>query len=223
MSLVSDVQELLDETGVGTFWPKAHIYDACNQAQLDVWAKSHHDTVTSTLTLSNNSDLVAIPTGVYIPLYLTRSNTVYWPTTQARLEQHDREWKKVGKAAPKWFVMWDQETFRVFPKSDATYNFVLWGVRYPPTEVSGSAEDITAPSLIKQAVASTAAGLLTMETRPDLSEGFLDQAKDLLQQFMVQRRNLGGHRIWRLRPGMREDVAAAGNIDVGATYSNSVS
>lgn len=220
MSLVTDIQELLEESGGAVFWAAQHIYDAANEAMIDVWAESRHDLGKVTLTLSANDDLVAIPlTTIMIPQYLVRANKQYFPTTLARLEQYSRNWRSESAGVPKWFVLWDAETWRVWPKPDGTYAFDMWGVKWPPAEIAAGTLDITAPTLIKQAVAHRAAAVLCADIRPDLSTQFSETAVDLLMKFKIQLRNRGGHHITRLRPGSKLDAAKAGIISIGREYA----
>jgi hypothetical protein len=219
MSLISDIQDLLEEATTNTFWTKAQIYDAANWAQIRVWEDTRHDKASETLTVPFNTDLVAIPDTIMIPLYVVMDGKEYFCSTQAKLEEYDRNWRAATPAQPKWFLVWDSLNLRVWPKANATYVFTLFGVRYPPTELAVGTEDITAPRLLKQAIVHTAAGMVLSLTRPDLAEGMLSEAAQLENKFKIQLRNRGGHRIDRLRPGNKFAHAQGGVISIGKHYS----
>lgn len=218
-TLADDIRQLLDEAGGSTFWPVAHLYDAANHAQILTWASTKHDIIQVTFTVDINNDIVALPASILIPQMFTLNNKKYFPTTMAKLEQYNREWKATTQAQPKWFAIWDAHNVRIFPRSDALYEFELWGVRYPPTELAVGTEDITAPRLVKQAVAHRAAGLLLEATRPDLSDAMESEALMLERKYKQQLRNRGGHRIWFLRPESKFARGQSGVIEIGRQYS----
>lgn len=219
MSLVSDIQDLLEEASTNAFWNKTQIYDAANWTMLKVWQRVKHDKVSANLTVSANADLVTIPDEIMIPLYVVMDGKEYFCTTHAMLERYDRYWRTATQAQPKHFVVWDALTLRVWPKANATYLFTLYGVRYPPTQISVSDEDITAPRLLKQAIAHGAAAEVLRLTRPDLAEGLAAEATQLEQRFRVQLRNRGGHRMNRLRPYTKLTAAQGGAIEIGREYA----
>ena len=219
MSLVTDIQELIEEAATGVFWVNQQVYDAANQAVIDTWLNTRHDRSTATMSVSVNDVFKAIPTEIMIPERIILNNLEYFPTTFALLERENRNWRTAAAAQPKWFVMWDTRTFRLVPKADATYNFTVVGVQYPQVEISASDTDITAPALLKQAVAHRAAGIIFELTRPDLADAMRAQATEYEMEFKRQLRNRGGHRIDRLRPGTKFTIAQSGVIKNASAFN----
>jgi len=219
MSLISDIKELLDETGTATFWTAQHIADAANRAQMDVWARVRHDLVSVVLSVDINDDIVLIPSTILIPLYITLNNKKYFPTTHAKLEQEDRKWRAAAQGYPKWFVVWDAGHFRVWPRPNSLYEFELIGVQYPPTELTDAVLDITAPTLLKQSITHLAAAELVEFSRPQLADAWRAESIALELNFKKLLRNRDTHRITRLRPASRVGHAGAGVISIGKNYS----
>jgi len=173
MAIVAEIQTLLDDSA-GVFWTDQHVYDCANQAQMEVWAETRQDIIVTTATVTASQEFLSIPATIMVPqriVTVTTDTKIEWyVTTHAKLEQDNRKWRAEGVAQPKWFVVFDYNTLQMHPKPDATYEFEIWGVRYPPTEISGAAEDITAEKMIKKAIVFRAAALVAQMTRPDLFE-----------------------------------------------------
>lgn len=206
MSLVSELRILLDEQAGGVFWTDSQVYNALNRAQLDVWAASNWDSIKTTFTVNSTGDIFSFNSSIMIPQYFVINNKEYFPSTMAKLEQYVRSssgvgsWRNTKAAQPFWFIQFDATRFRVYPKPDATYSFDLWGVRYPPSEISATTADITAPELVKRAVVYRAAALLMVATRPDLAAAMMEDAEKQIQDWNKRLRNRQGHRIFRLKP-----------------------
>ena len=220
MSLVSDMQELLDETAGAVFWTTSHLYNAANQAILETYAETRHEYVLATLTLTASSEMLTIPSTIMIPQYIIGSSGKYWPTTQAKVEQYYREWKAEPPAYPKHFVIWDMETLRAFPKSSGDYLFDICGVPWPTCgEVTSTSTDPSMPRLLKQVITQRAVALLLEHTQPELADSLNEDAKQLANKFKIQLRNRGGHNIARLRPTTIFTHAQSGVIKLGRKFS----
>jgi hypothetical protein len=218
MSLVTDIEELLDESGGATFWTAAHVYDAANEAQVETFARTKHQFVLSSMTVNAGDGLVTLPSTVMIPQYIIGTQGKYFPTSQAKLEQYAREWRGATAAYPKHFVFWDAYTVRAFPPSDDDYSFDVGGIPWPSEEVSVSQTDITAPSLLKQAVAHRAAGILLEFTQPTLADSLSSAAEELERKFRIQNRNRQSDHIRRIRPGTIFSFAQSGNVLLGKKF-----
>lgn len=219
MSLVTDIQELIEEAATGVFWVNQQVYDAANQAMIDTWLNTRHDKTTASMAVVANDVFATIPTEIMIPERIILNSLEYFPTTFALLERENRNWRTAVTAQPKWFVMWDTRRFRLVPKSDNSYTFIVTGVQYPQVEISVSDTDITAPALLKQAIAHRAAGIILELTRPDLADAMRVQATEYELLFKKQLRNRGGHRIDRLRPGTKFTIAQSGVIRNAAPFN----
>lgn len=214
MSLVSEVQTLLDDAD-GVFWTDSHVYDACNEAQLYVWGETRHDIGTATFTVTANQEFASLPTTIYLPQRIVANNVEWFVTTYYELERDDRKWRAKSQAQPKWFVLHDIETLRLHPRPDDTYEYVLWGVNYPGTEIQSGTEDITAPKSLKRTVEFRAAAMIAQQTRPDLAELWNASYREHLAEFKRQLRNRHGHKIVRMRPSRRFTTRAhQGNLKV---------
>jgi hypothetical protein len=70
-TLCDQIRTLIDETSSAVFWPNAHIYDAANEAVMDVYAEVQPVEGTSTMTFTTSGDLFALPeTDLMVPKYL---------------------------------------------------------------------------------------------------------------------------------------------------------
>lgn len=207
MGIISQVQILLNDNGV--FWPFLQVLDAVNEAQLWAYAQTKWQRTPFSLSLVAGTDLFTLPTGVVIPGWietaipstdgLTTSHTRGFPTTQRELEHFLRTWRGQQPDVPRYFVIWDAYTLRLFPRPDKAYNYTLWGVSYP-TEITS---DVTlgGPELYQLAVQNMAAALLFEATRPDLADVYMGMAEEQIVKVKVQLRNQQSHNIRRLRPG----------------------
>ena len=75
MSLVSDTQELINDSGV--FWPAQQIYDALNESMLEVWEDLELHTGTATMTATASAEFVSIPSTILSPKTISHGN-VEW-------------------------------------------------------------------------------------------------------------------------------------------------
>lgn len=222
MAIVGEIQTLLDDTGV--FWTDQHVYDAANQAQMETWAELRHDIAVATITVTASQEFVSLPSSIMIPQRIVTVTTAtkleWYVTTHAKLEQDNRKWRAEGVAHPKWFVVFDYNTLQLYPKPDATYQYEIWGVRYPPTEITTGTEDITAEKTIKKAVIFRAAALVAQMTRPDLFEIWIQEAQEYLREARKNIRKNQPHRFLRSVPATSSTQRAhMGYIGAGRLVS----
>lgn len=217
MSVFNDLNILLAELGGGVFWPNEYLYDALNEALLEVWVKTRPQYVSATLGLVANDDRVAIPSTIMVPRFVLRDNLRYFVTTHAKLEQFDRSWKSNATGVPKHFVLWDAETLRVFPRPNGSYTFVVWGIGWP-TEFSSSNQDLSVDRRLKDAIVKRAGATVVEYVHPGAAEVLRAEAEQLENMYKISRRNAFGHVLHQLRPGTRLTAAQSGVIDIGNTF-----
>lgn len=220
MSLVTEVQTLVDESGVGTWWTAQQVYDACNEALGEDWALLKPHAGTSTLTITTGADIVAYDTAaIMIPQYFVDPtlNVKLFPTIHDELENWSRRWREQSPEKPHWMVQWDAAHYRVFPRSDAQYEFVLWGVPWPP-EIGTATLDCTLETFQRKAVKLRAAATLLDLSMPDLADAYRAEAADHVRRAAVEIRQQFDGNIDRLRPGTGWTVAQFGRISQGRRY-----
>ena len=214
-NIITTVQLLLNDLGV--FWPIQTILDACNEAQLAVFAQTKWAKVGVSLSLNTYDDLVIIPPSVFIPEWIEDGKRRYFPTTQRELEHFMRGWRMLDCSTPTNFVLWDASHFRVIPRPDKVYNYTLWGIGMPG-EITMASPNIIGPSHYINAISHAATGLLLEATRPDLAEAMKIQAAALVLDFKKYLRNQQSHNIRRMRPGKRFDLQQSGVIQERPVY-----
>ena len=202
MSLVTDIQQLVDESGGATFWTAQHVYDSANQAQFDMWAATPAwNFLTTPFTLSSGNDIVVFSTStIMIPQYLldTSSAKIYI-TNHDMLQDYSSGWRNEPPARPKYCVLWDAEHLRVFPRADAAYTYTLCGVPWP-TEITAANPDMLGDPLIIRSVALRAAAKLLEFTQPQLADAYELQAMEMERRFQSQLRRQQGANTLRLAP-----------------------
>lgn len=220
MSLVSEIRELLDESGGAVFWVTEQLYDAANEAVLDVYASLRQEYGTATITTTASTADYNIPATIMLPQYITGTGKKYFPTTLAKLEQYNRQWKETAVGYPKHWVLNDVNSVMSYPAPDATYEFVIHGVPWPSVgEIADTAEDITVASLLRKAIIRRACAELLEYTQPSLAEQFLREAGEAEHGYKVQLRNRQSHNIRRLKPGGLMTKAQSGVVHVGRRFS----
>ena len=220
MSLVSDIRELLDESGGAVFWVEEQLYDAANEAVLDVFASLRQEYGTATITTTASVADYNIPATIMLPQYITGTGRKYFPTTLAKLEQYNRQWKETTVGYPKHWVLNDVNSVMAYPTPDAAYLFVVHGVPWPSVgEIADGAEDITAASLLRRSITRRAVAELLEYTQPSLAEQFLREAAEAEHDYKVQLRNRQSHNIRRLKPGGIMTSAQKGVVNVGRRFT----
>lgn len=211
MSLLTDLQLQVDEVAGPIFFPVDQLLDALNSAQLDLsnWTLS-----SSTLAISSGADIVSLPTDLMIPKYITYNNIKIFPTTQALLQDWSNYWRTDAPSRPNWMVLFDWQHIRLYPRSNNTYNFNVYGIPWP-VEVTQASPDISADVMQKRAVVAVAASKLFEETQPQLADAKYAEGKEWEARYCRQQRNLFGDNIGRMRPGNAWDISQFGNIPNG--------
>jgi hypothetical protein len=216
IGLLALVQETIDESGAGVFWPVQTVCDAINDAILEVLPIAFFPQTNTTITFIQGDDIVAWPnTTITWPQYLEYAGQTYFPTSHAQLERYDRWWRNAGQSQPRFFVLWDEAHLRIWPSPDKTYVFNIWGPAWP-TEITTSVNDITTlPDLLRQALAFRACTRLFQYTRPDLAEAFMKEAEEHEALWRKTWRRFQSHNIKRLRPGTGFTAAQSGSVRIG--------
>jgi hypothetical protein len=199
MSLVSDVQILLDESGGAVFWLDSQLYDALNEALVELYASTKPLKTSTEIFIPAGAGLVPLPTTYLIPLYIEDADKRYDFTTLANLERLTRGWRGTPADIPQEFVMWDQFTVRPYPRADNDYIYTLWGVPYP-TEISLFNQDVTLPFKLKKAIVYKAASILLESTNSQLADALAQTSSVDEQAYLRQQRNNQSHNIRRLKP-----------------------
>lgn len=219
-TLLEDIREILDESVNGsTFWTNYHVYDAANEAQVEAFSSSRGKFISTSLVISSNTDFVAIPSTIMIPQVIYGSNGKYFPTTQAKLEQYSKDWRSEPAGTPKFFVVFDAATLRVWPQANVDSTYTITGVPWPSEELAVGNEDISEVKLLKQAIAHRAAAGLLEFTQPQLADLTLNRAMELEYKYRKQLRNRGGHNIRTLRPGGILSSAYTGVVTIGRKFN----
>lgn len=221
MNLLQDIQLQVDETGGPVFWVIEQLYDAANAAQLEVWLNLKDWQQTSTnIILSSGNDIVALPsTTVMIPQYIVYSGVKIFPTTMAQLQDWSNNWMNETPGRPNWCVLWDERHIRVWPKSNSTYTFTLFGVPWP-TEITDGTHDISGiDPLVRRAIVARAAAKLLETVQPQLADAKTLEAVEFEKRYARQQRNTFGDNIGRLRPTTAWDQAQFGDIRTGKKFS----
>lgn len=216
LGLVDLVQTTINESGAGVFWPVQTVYDAINDAVLEMVPISFFPTTSTTLVVTTNNDIVALPTTVIVwPQYFEYGGQTYFPTSQAQLERYDRNWRNASQSQPRFFVLFGESSVRVFPRPDKSYTFNVWGPAWP-TEITSTSTDITTlPDILRQALAYRACSRLFQYSRPDLGEAYMKEAEEAEMLWRKTFRRFQSHNIKRLRPGTGFTAAQSGSIRIG--------
>lgn len=220
MSLVSEVQKLVDESGGATWWIQQQVFDACNEALQEDWALMRPAAGTSAFSVSTGTDIFTFDTAaIMIPQYFVYDTlgVKLFPTVHDELENWSRRWRGQAAARPQWMVQWDAAHYRVFPTPNATYSFTLWGVPWP-VEIGTSTQDATLETFQRKAVILRAAALLLDLTQPDLADAYRAEASDHAKRAIANTRGQFDSNVDRMRPGTGWAIAQNGRIGMGRKY-----
>ncbi len=224
MSLLTDLQIEVDEVAGPTFYVIEQIYDALNASMLEIWSNlKEWQRTSATIAISSGDNIISLPvTSVMIPQFVIYNGVKIFPTTHAMLQDWSDTWMNESPARPTWMVLWDAEHLRLFPRSDASYNFILYGVPWP-TEINASSIDastdpLIADPLVRRAVVLRATAKLLEENQPQLSDLKLTEAMEWEARYAKQQRNSQGANTLRLRPGVAWDIANQGDIKLGRKF-----
>lgn len=217
MSLFSEIKIMIDEPGEGVFWTDSQVYDAANEAMLEMWAVGKYQISTATLTATAGADLIDLPCTLMIPQYFVGTGGKYFMTTHAQTENWLREWKLQARGYPKHLILWDTEHVRPVPSPDQTYTYQMVGLSWP-TEINALNQDLIAPRQLKYAIVLKAASNLVESTLPDLADAWHKEALNAEADHRRITRNSQSHNIGRLRPGTTFTQAQQGNLKVGMRF-----
>ena len=225
MSLYSEVQEQLNQTSLNfgsAFWVDQQILDGINWALLDTWSHIKWTFVSTQTVVSSGADITALPeTAVMIPQYIINTSSVkIFPTTHPLLQDWSANWRNEPQAEPHWIVLWDQAHVRVWPPSNGTYTWTLYGIPWP-TEISVT-DGSTDPSLdptIRHAVIHRACAFLLEHTQPQLADANEAEAEEHEKRYFRQVRNAQGDNILRLRPSPGWVAGQYGDIKIARKYN----
>jgi len=219
--LVSEVQTIIDETQTPVYWTIQQVYNACNKALEEVWANVRWTYTTATLTLTASQQFTTLPSSVVmIPQYIINDqNLKMFPSTTDMLQDWQGNWFNEYPARPGWFILWDQTHLRWFPRPDKTYQFVLYGVPWPP-EINGGNTDIIADPLIRKAVIYRAAAYLFELSQPSYADYWQTEAAEQEKKYGRQFRNQQGANTLRLRPVVGWELAQQGDIRSGRRFTS---
>lgn len=216
MSNLSQVRSYINDAD-GIFYIDAHVLDHINDCHLYTWWDTSPQLTTATLTVTASQDIATLPSTIMIPKYMEYNSRRYCASSQSELEDYAYNWRSAPIGQPKHLIVWDAERVRLFPRPDATYELKLVGIGWP-TEVSVGSPDISLDRHYQQIVEHKASASLLIFVRPDLAEIHDKEANEQLNDYKIGLRNSQPHRIWKLRPGSRFNVAQQGNINIGRQY-----
>ena len=197
MSIVSDVRELIDDAGV--FYIDQHVYDAVNGAILEVWPTFVHDEGTATVTITANQEYLPIPSTILVPRRIWNNNREMYPVTEVNMEEYGETWRTKANGKPYWFIIWDTENFKLWPKSNGTYVYTIEGQKYPDFE-------------IKKAVQYRAAASLVALTRRDLYQTWMTEHGDYMSQAFAELSKRFKTKNHSFKPGNRTTLEHSGDI-----------
>jgi len=226
MSLFSEVTEQLDQTSLNfgsAFWVDQQIYDAINWALLDVWSHVKWTFTHTNTVVASNADIAALPsTNVMIPQYIINTASVkVFQTTHDMLQDWNANWKNEPPAEPHWTVLWDEKHVRVWPQSNGTYTWTLYGVPWP-SEVStsdGSTDPFPLDPTIRHAIIHRATAWLLEHTQPQLADMNEQEAEEHEERYLREVRNAQGANTLRLRPAPGWIAGQFGDIRIARKYN----
>lgn len=224
MSLVSEVRQLLNEPAANAvkFWPDQQVYDALNEAQLDVYGEIGWGNSSATVNITSSTDMYEFPVGIMIPqrIYISPNGDELYPTTNVKLEQAMNAWRSASPAKPSHYIKFDGRNFRVWPKPDGNYTLTVVGEPYAVSEITGGSQDILGlDTQIRFAIIHRAAAILLEATQPDLADFYMGDVVEYVRNYIAGLKSTQGHNIMHLRPFTNGwEVAQLGNVVLGKRY-----
>lgn len=214
MTLVTQIKTIIDEPNASKFWPIAQVYDAANEASIEVLGSGQYDLMTATITATASQVFVTVPSTLMIPKFvLTTSNDALPKTTEAALEREGPNWGTATNTAPIAFLEVDQTTIQIYPIVTTSVEYRFVGVPYP-TEITTGVEDFTSNEQYSFAAKFWAASSLMDATRPDLSDVFRSEGDEVYVMALRQWRNQQSHLLRTLRPAGAADARRFGDMSV---------
>jgi len=220
MSLITDVQTQINESGGAVWWTLPQVVDAINEALLDTWGLIRYAITTSTLTTTASVALVGFDsTTIMIPQWVQNNNLKLFPTNYPMLEDWNHNWLNEQAATPQWLVQWDAQNWRLWPPPDKTYTFVVYGTPWPPLISTTSSNIAGLDPNLRNVIVLRATGYLLEETQPQLADNCYAQAEEFEKRFWRQLRRMGGDNTLRLMPGKGWVLAHSGDIKLGRIFT----
>lgn len=220
MSLISIIEQQLDEASGPVFWINQQIYDAANASQIITWANlKDWQKASVPITLSSGQVYSALPiTTIMIPQFIVYNGVKLFITNHAQLQDWADNWKNESPGTPNWAILWDASHLQWFPPSNGTQTLTLWGVPWA-TEISSTNTDITGiDPLVVNAIAYRAVSMLMEETQPQLADAKELEALEFEARYARNMRRMLGDNILRLRPTTAWDQAQFGDIRTGNLF-----
>lgn len=228
---VARIQTIINDAGV--FWPTQQILDSLNEAQFAVFSDTKWALTSAPLTLTSNVDIIPIPDSILIPRWIEGTNCNFqppvvkrfFPATMRSIETFLRTWRGENLGQPVYFVLWDAQHWRVFPRPDnlgsgpdGVYQFTVFGVGFPP-EITDTVAGLSGPENYRLAVENYTVSLLLEATRPDLADSYMALADEQVLLFRKRLRNNQSHNLRTLRPATtRLEISQAGEISETPSY-----
>lgn len=217
--IITDIQLQVDESNGPVFWVIDQLYDAANQAQLEVWTNLKDWQQTSvSLILGTGNDIVTLPPSIMVPQFVIYNNIKVFPTTTAQLQDWANNWKSESPSRPNWILLWDATHLRLFPRSDSSYIFNVFGVPWPDEIGPGNHDMLNVDPLVRRAVVMRAAAKLLETVQPELADAKIAESVEFEKRYARQQRNVFGDNIGRLRPKTAWDLANQGDIKTGRLF-----
>lgn len=224
MSIITQIQTLLDESGGLVYWSangNQPVYDAANTAISELYADLQgYIFVTAPFVIASNTPIVALSTTSFmIPQYTLDTNTnKVFMTVYDQLQDWQMTWLNNPPSTPQWFVLWDADHVRVFPTAAATTTYTMCGVPWPPELALGTDTISGLDVMLEQAIVHKAAGRLLEFTQPELADKLELESLEYQKKYQRQLNNQQGANTLRLRPGKGWTIAQFGDIRIGRKY-----
>ena len=148
MTLLNQIRTIIDEPNGPKFWPNAQLYDATNEASIEVLGSGQFDLTTATITATASSVFVTLPESIMIPKFILDTANVELPkTTYAALERDSVGWTTATSTQHLAFVEFDFQTLQLYPIVGSAVVYRVIGVPYP-VEISAGTEDLTQNDMV---------------------------------------------------------------------------
>jgi len=214
VTLLNQVRLIIDEPNGPKFWPNTQLYDAINEASIEVLGSGQFDVSTATITATASAVYVALPTTIMIPKMLLSTDNIELPkTTYAALERDSVGWGTATGTSHVACVEFDCQTLQLYPIVSTAVVYKVVGIPYP-VEITTGVEDIVANDMVSDAVRFWAGSVLFDATRPDISDTLRMEGQEHLQVAMRHKRNTQSHKIYHLSPASAINARRSGEISV---------
>jgi hypothetical protein len=200
MGLIGQVRVELDEPSA-VFWTDQQIVDALNEAQVCLAADCPKAYTTSqTISLGTSTNVVAFPSNIMIPLYITNAegNQIFF-SNRIDLENSSKSWKAISTGTPSNFVILDANSFLFYPRASTSYIYTIYGIGWP-TEFTTSTDTTALPTDLSDALVFYACSVLFLPTRPDVAISYYKAYTDTIASYLIKYRKTFSVNTRRIRP-----------------------